>query len=184
MDSPLSKKTSICLLVLPCFLILFTLSDSQYKYHFKKWGWKKSVSLAKKEAIVKATQTRASAGKSTVATVQGREVDKKKLRRHLKSSIRQSTKNIASSMAMDVDRSLGMYSGPSFILGDSMYVTALLILTTALIRLPMIQIFELEPSFRDRLFIAKSGFRWPIIAIWYRSFTVREPSGVHTSWQQ
>ena len=112
--------TSLCLLVWPYLLILFTASDAQYKYHFKKWGWKKSLSSVKKESIIKATQTRANAGKSTAAKLQGREVDKKKLRRYLKSSIRKSTEDFASSVAMDVDRSIGLYSGPSFILGDSM----------------------------------------------------------------
>ena len=129
---------------------------------------------------MKVTQTRAKAGKSTVATVQGKEVDRKKLRRHLKSSIRQSTKSIASSMAMDVDRSLGVYSGPSFILGDSMYVTSLLNLSTLLTRLPIIQILELESSLRDCLFIAKR-IRGPIITIWHRSFAIRESTGVHAA---
>ena len=107
--------------------MLSTTSDAQYKYHFKKWGWKKSISSGKKETLMKVMQTRARAGKSTAAIVQGKEVDKSKLRRHLKSSIRQSTKSIAASMATDVDRSLGIYSGPSFILGNSMYVTNFLV---------------------------------------------------------
>ena len=64
------------------------ISEVQYKYQFKKWGWKKNIPATKKAAIVERGQTRAALGKSTTATFQGREVDRKKLRRQAKEATR------------------------------------------------------------------------------------------------
>ncbi|OCL14233.1 hypothetical protein AOQ84DRAFT_384874 [Glonium stellatum] len=67
----------------------FDAVDHQYKYHFKKWKWKKSVPLKAKSAIATQLQTRAAAGKtSTAITFQGRPVDSKKIRRYLKENAR------------------------------------------------------------------------------------------------
>ena len=63
-------------------------SESQYKYHFRKWGWKKNIPAAKKNAIIGRGQTRAALGKSTVATFKGKQVDPKKLRRQAKEEAR------------------------------------------------------------------------------------------------
>ncbi|OCK75361.1 hypothetical protein K432DRAFT_429471 [Lepidopterella palustris CBS 459.81] len=64
--------------------------DHQYKYHFKKWNWKRNLSTKKKSVISAALQTRAAAGKaSAVITHKGQPVDPKKIRRHIKDTARQ-----------------------------------------------------------------------------------------------
>ena len=73
-----------------CFHLLAHLfrSESQYKYQFKKWNWKKSVPSSKKAQIVELGQKRASIGKSTVAVYKGKQVDPRKLRRYVKGAYR------------------------------------------------------------------------------------------------
>ncbi|ORY14914.1 hypothetical protein BCR34DRAFT_598820 [Clohesyomyces aquaticus] len=68
----------------------FDAGENQYKYHFKKWRWKRSLSAKKKAAVAAELQTRALIGKGpTTVTCKGRAVDAKKIRRHLKESLRQ-----------------------------------------------------------------------------------------------
>lgn len=63
-------------------------SESQYKYQFKSWGWKKSIPAAKKAQMCEIGQTRANTGKSTVLKYKGQEVDQNKLRRYAKVATR------------------------------------------------------------------------------------------------
>ena len=64
------------------------LSESQYKYQFKSWGWKKSIPASKKEQMIGIEHTRAALGKSTVIKYKGQEVDPNKLRRYAKMASR------------------------------------------------------------------------------------------------
>jgi hypothetical protein len=66
-------------------------SQSQYKYQFKSWGWKKSIPSSKKAQMCEIEQTRAALGKSTVMKYKGQEVDQtiqNKLRRYAKMATR------------------------------------------------------------------------------------------------
>ena len=64
--------------------------ETQYKYHFRKWKWKKNLSASKKEALCGIRHTRAERGKSTVfrSELLGKDVEEKKLRRYLKETTR------------------------------------------------------------------------------------------------
>jgi hypothetical protein len=53
----------------------------QYKYRFDKWGWKKSISSSKKDAILRISQKRDRQGLSSAITFKGRTLDTKKLNR-------------------------------------------------------------------------------------------------------
>jgi hypothetical protein len=59
-------------------------SETQYKYRFKQWGWKKNVSASKKRAVLDISQRRAQLGKATLVTYKGKQIDAKKLRREAK----------------------------------------------------------------------------------------------------
>jgi hypothetical protein len=63
-------------------------SEPQYKYQFKRWGWKKSIPASKKAQMCDIEQTRANLGKATVIKYKGQEVDQNKLRRHAKIATR------------------------------------------------------------------------------------------------
>jgi hypothetical protein len=100
---------------------LFHPREAQYKYHVsKKWKFRKNISSSKKEALCKIRQTRAEAGKSTTFErhQQGKPVEEKRLRRHLKDTRR---RNIAMNRSMNEDtEELQILSGSSFLLGNSM----------------------------------------------------------------
>ena len=65
-------------------------SPHQYKYQLKKWGITKSVPAAKKEEAIKAIGKRTRDGASTTAVrYKGQEIDKKRIRRHIKNEARQ-----------------------------------------------------------------------------------------------
>jgi hypothetical protein len=69
--------------------------ENQYKYHFKKWGWRRSLPTKKKETLSSQLQSRAAAGKlSSSMTYQGRPVDQKQIRRYLKEAARKATRDI------------------------------------------------------------------------------------------
>ena len=63
-------------------------SEPQYKYQFKRWGWKKSIPASKKAQMCDIGQTRANLGKGTVMKYKGKEVDENKLRRFAKMATR------------------------------------------------------------------------------------------------
>jgi len=54
----------------------------QYKWQFKKWGWKKSIPSAKKARLLEIGHRRARQGNDTSITYQGRTLDAKKLLRY------------------------------------------------------------------------------------------------------
>src|SRR5271170_21787 len=59
--------------------------EHSYKYYInRKWKLKKSIPSSKKDAMLNYHQSRAAVGKSTHFQFAGRDVDPKKLRRHLK----------------------------------------------------------------------------------------------------
>ena len=90
------------------------------KYHFKKWKWKKNLPSKAKSAIATQLQTRAAAGKSSTAiTFQGRPVDSKKIRRHLKEAAR---KDIVLRCDLgNSETSQQILSGPTLPFGNRMY---------------------------------------------------------------
>jgi hypothetical protein len=60
-------------------------SVAQYKYQFgKKWRWKKNIPASKKAAILELGQQRAALGKESAPRFKGKDVDFRKLRRHMK----------------------------------------------------------------------------------------------------
>lgn len=66
------------------------LSANQYKYQFKKWKWKRNISSKMKAALAGQIQSRAEAGKRFGhISYQGKSVEMKKIRRHLKEAMRQ-----------------------------------------------------------------------------------------------
>ncbi|KIX03559.1 uncharacterized protein Z518_07112 [Rhinocladiella mackenziei CBS 650.93] len=67
----------------------FSANEPSYRYHFKQWGWTKSVSSLTKNHILHRAQARAMQGKSTSAVVAGRKVDGKRLKRQAKANARQ-----------------------------------------------------------------------------------------------
>jgi hypothetical protein len=74
---------------------ILCIREHQYKHHFKKWRWKKNVPKAKMDQIAQQIESRARAGKSgTSITLQGRAVEDKKIRRHLKSKARLDSQSI------------------------------------------------------------------------------------------
>ncbi|MCJ1437103.1 hypothetical protein MMC27_006488 [Xylographa pallens] len=101
----------------------FQAENAQYKYHVnKKWKFRKNISTPKKEALVKIRQTRAALGKATTfrSQQQDRNIDEKKLRRHLKDSMRRGD-------ALKYNRQRGaeelsMLSGSSFLLANSIFL--------------------------------------------------------------
>ena len=62
-------------------------------------------------------RTRAVAGKATTIEYNGKKVDKQKLRRHLKTSMRRDN-SVRTSVARERNN-LGMLSGPALLLGNS-----------------------------------------------------------------
>ncbi|MCJ1396055.1 hypothetical protein MMC18_008942 [Xylographa bjoerkii] len=87
-----------------------------------KWKFRKNISTPKKEALIKIRQTRAAVGRGTTfrSQQQNRNVDEKKLRRHLKESIRRD-------VALKYNRQRGMeemsmLSRSSFILANSIFL--------------------------------------------------------------
>ncbi|KAF2828765.1 hypothetical protein CC86DRAFT_347233 [Ophiobolus disseminans] len=74
----------------------FDALEHQYKYQFKKWKWKKNMSSSTKNMMVEQIESRARAGKSgTNITLQGRAVEKHKIRRHMKNKARDDSKAMA-----------------------------------------------------------------------------------------
>jgi len=82
---------------------------------------KKSIPAAKKSAMVDILQTRASAGKSTVLTHKGKQVDLKKLRRVMKESARQQITMHATSTSIEGEASIASHT--FFPAGNRMYET-------------------------------------------------------------
>ena len=80
-------------------------------------------SFCKKSAMVDILQTRASAGKSTVMTYKGKQVDLKKLRRTMKESAREKTTMHAASAGIGGDT--GTTPPTFFPAGNRMYETIL-----------------------------------------------------------
>lgn len=99
-------------------LTLHSISESQYKYRFKKWDWKKNISSAKKQKIIEYSQTRAQMGKSTVVRYKGKQVDARKLRREVK-SIKRGEEDFIVPNTMSRPPAWLRSSGPVF--GSSMY---------------------------------------------------------------
>ena len=102
-------------------LLIWSRSDreSQYKYHFKKWKWKRNISTSKKEALCKIRNTRAEAGRSTQFEYHGKTVEEKKLRRHMKNNIR---KGPAMLRPANDKMDWKILTGSTFKLGNSMCV--------------------------------------------------------------
>ena len=73
---------------LECSTNNFWHSESQYKYRFKVWGWKRNISVSKKQKINEYCQSRAQLGKSTIVSYKGRPVDDRQLRRQAKKATR------------------------------------------------------------------------------------------------
>ncbi|KAA6410811.1 MAG: hypothetical protein FRX48_05121 [Lasallia pustulata] len=67
----------------------FDAFEHEYKRQIRKWKLRKNIPTPKKAALCDTLQTRAQAGKSTAVKYKGRDVDTKKLRRHLKTEARQ-----------------------------------------------------------------------------------------------
>src|SRR5271168_4304049 len=64
-------------------------SESQYKYHFKKWwGSRKYIRSSDKRALIHIAQERTKVGKLMLATYKGRPVEIRKLRREAKKMAR------------------------------------------------------------------------------------------------
>jgi hypothetical protein len=63
-------------------------SESQYKYRFKGWDWKRNIPASKKQKINEYRQSRAQLGKSTTVSYKGRPVDDRQLRRQAKKATR------------------------------------------------------------------------------------------------
>jgi hypothetical protein len=95
--------------------------EHQYKHHFKKWRWKKNVPKTKMNQIAQQFESRARAGKSgTSITLQGRAVEEKKIRRHLKSKARLDSQSIELNRFSNDERlALG---GPVMVFTNSMQV--------------------------------------------------------------
>jgi CTP-dependent riboflavin kinase len=93
-------------------------SESQYKYQFKTWGWKKNVPATKKAQMCEIERTRASLGKSTVMKYKGQDLDPNKLRRYAKMASRKD-------VVLPASRSQGLSDGGFFNsqhpLGNTMY---------------------------------------------------------------
>jgi hypothetical protein len=71
------------------YLTRTTNSESQYKYHFKKWwGSGKNIPSSGKRALVHIAQERAKFGKSMLVTYKGRPVQTRKLQREAKNMAR------------------------------------------------------------------------------------------------
>lgn len=104
-------------------LLIFSRSDreSQYKYHFKKWKWKRNMSTSKKEALCKIRNTRTVAGRSTRFEYQGKIVEEKKLRRHMKNNMR---KGPAMLRPANNEMDWKVVTGSAFKLGNSMCVVS------------------------------------------------------------
>lgn len=63
-------------------------SESQYKYHIRKWKSKKNTSISKKVAIYQVVQKRARLGKSSATMREGQDFGTSNLRRYLKTEKR------------------------------------------------------------------------------------------------
>jgi hypothetical protein len=59
-------------------------SDTQYKYQFKKWGFKKNIQSSEKQSLIQIGQERAKLGKSTMVTYKGKPIASRKLHREVK----------------------------------------------------------------------------------------------------
>ncbi|KAF1955045.1 hypothetical protein CC80DRAFT_475126 [Byssothecium circinans] len=93
----------------------FDAGENQYKYHFKKWKWKRNIPSQKKASIATQLESRAQAGKMTGAiTFQGRPVEMHKIRRHLKNSVRTKVEN------MTLDNSIA--TGPVFTFANGIFL--------------------------------------------------------------
>lgn len=66
----------------------FDANESQYKYRFKGWDWKRNITASKKQKINEYCQSRAQLGKSTTVSYKGRPVDDRQLRRQAKKATR------------------------------------------------------------------------------------------------
>ena len=73
---------------LECSTNNFWHSESQYKYRFKGWDWKRNIPASKKQKINEYCQSRAQLGKSTTVSYKGRPVDDRQLRRQAKKATR------------------------------------------------------------------------------------------------
>ena len=99
---------------------LIPFREPQYKYHFRKWKWKKNISTPKKEAMCGIRHSRAEIGKATVfrSELLGKNIEEKKLRRYLKETTRS---RVAMTRTKDLDpRELKILLGTSFQLSESM----------------------------------------------------------------
>ncbi|KAH8786356.1 hypothetical protein F5882DRAFT_497061 [Hyaloscypha sp. PMI_1271] len=85
----------------------FDAIESQYKYQFKTWGWKKNVPATKKAQMCEIERTRASLGKSTVMKYKGQDLDLNKLRRYAKMASRKY-------VVLPASRSQGLSDGGFF----------------------------------------------------------------------
>jgi len=56
--------------------------ESQLKYRFNQWGWKRKISASKKDKV--ADKLAARAGKESALTYKGRNLDLKKIQRHMR----------------------------------------------------------------------------------------------------
>ncbi|KAF2644412.1 hypothetical protein P280DRAFT_504011 [Massarina eburnea CBS 473.64] len=92
----------------------FDAGENQYKYHFKKWNWKRNIPSQKKASIATQLESRAKMGK-TASTIsfKGRPVEMHKIRRHLKNTSR------ANLGSMALDRRA---TEPVLAFANSMYV--------------------------------------------------------------
>lgn len=68
-------------------LIRFWYSEASYRYHFKRWGWRKNVASSIKDIVLQKAHRRARQGKSTTVLVDGSKVDAKIIR-HAKAEAR------------------------------------------------------------------------------------------------
>lgn len=95
----------------------FPFREPQYKYHFRKWKWKKNISMSKKNEIVRYRQSQAAAGRSTQLEYKGKTVEEKKLRRHLKQTVK---RDIAINHPGNMFGDITKLTGSKFLLGNSM----------------------------------------------------------------
>ena len=96
-------------------------SETSYKYKFKNWGWKKNIPSSKKAAMCEIRQTRANVGKLSTLEYGGKEVSHQKLRRYLKTSMRQES-SFGGPPIIGGGTEGRVLSGPVLAFGNSVYV--------------------------------------------------------------
>ncbi|KAL9608829.1 MAG: hypothetical protein Q9167_006347 [Letrouitia subvulpina] len=94
----------------------FNAQASQYRYRFKKWGWKKNIPSRKKAKMCDIRQNRAKAGKQTSLEHEGKIVEVKRLRRYLKETTR---RDVAQKDIGDRGNGWKLITGTSFQPGSS-----------------------------------------------------------------